>query len=146
MQEETISTFFEHDHEQLDELFTSYRGLKRTDPGRAKELFVRFRDGLLRHIRWEEGILFPSFEDKTGFHQSGPTQVMRSEHRQIEKQLGEIDRKLAGGGVSSDEDDQYLLNLLSFHNQKEEQILYPSIDRTLSDDGRREVFEKMKTL
>src|SRR5690348_904548 len=88
----TISRFFQGDHDRLDALLQSFQTLKRHNFSKAKEAFMQFKSGLERHIRWEEEILFPLWEDKTGMSDGGPTFVMRQEHRRIEEQLRAIDR------------------------------------------------------
>jgi iron-sulfur cluster repair protein YtfE (RIC family) len=144
--EESIKTYFEKDHDRLDELFRNFQKLKRVDYSKAKEFFKEFKFGLQRHIVWEEEILFPIFEQKTGMAYSGPTRVMRVEHEQIGKQLEAIHEKVQKRDPDSDEEEHRLLSLLSLHNQKEEYILYPAIDKSLSDAERAAVFAAMKNI
>jgi iron-sulfur cluster repair protein YtfE (RIC family) len=143
MSGQTISQYYETDHDRLDELFRNFQALKRTDFARAKEYFKEFKFGLQRHIIWEEEILFPAFEQKTGLTNGGPTEVMRREHRLIGQYLENIHAKVKEGDPESDIDDQMLLNTLFLHNQKEERILYPAIDRSLDDAEHKDVFTKM---
>lgn len=142
--ETRISKYFEEDHDRLDDLFKNFQQLKRTDFPLAKECFVSFKFGLQRHIVWEEGILFPLFEEKTGMRGVGPTFVMRQEHKQIGAFLEAIHQKVKEGNPDSDSDEHDLINVLIMHNQKEEMILYPSIDRVASAEDVKEVFEAMK--
>jgi regulator of cell morphogenesis and NO signaling len=51
---DTIRTYYERDHDRLDELFTTFQRLKRSDFAKAKEAFKEFKVGLQRHIVWEE--------------------------------------------------------------------------------------------
>ncbi len=141
--EEGIKTYFEKDHDRLDELFRNFQKLKRVDYPKAKEFFKEFKFGLQRHIVWEEEILFPLFEQKTGMT-TGPTQVMRIEHRQIGEHLEAIHKKVQRQDPDSGEEEQMLLSVLSLHNQKEEHILYPAIDKALSDAERATAFTAMK--
>ena len=60
------------------------------DIERAESIFLFFKSELERHIIWEEDILFPVFERKTGIKDGGPTSVMRIEHIQIKNHLQEI--------------------------------------------------------
>ena len=77
-EQKTISEFYEQDHDRLDELFKTFQKLKRSDFAKAKEAFKEFKFGLQRHIVWEEGVLFPLWEEKTGMSEGGPTFVMRA--------------------------------------------------------------------
>jgi iron-sulfur cluster repair protein YtfE (RIC family) len=153
MNEQSIKVHFEADHDRLDGLFKKFQELKRVDFQKAIECFKQFKVGLQRHIVWEEEILFPLFERKMG-SPLGPTQVMRMEHRQIREYLESIHKKVhehppkadASGGPESDQEEQMLLTVLSAHNQKEENILYPAIDRSISDEERTYVFSAMKNI
>ena len=142
MTQTTISSHYGHDHDRLDRLFSQYRSLKGTDPARARACFTDFRQGLERHIGWEEDLLFPLFEAKTGLRE-GPTAVMRHEHRQIKRHLEAIDAALQASRMGDDSEDDALLEILATHNWKEEQILYPAIDRAVTEDERRRTFETM---
>lgn len=145
-EQRTISTFFEEDHDRLDGLFKSFQSLKRRDFAKAKEAFKEFKFGLQRHIVWEEDLLFPLWEEKTGMSEGGPTQVMRREHRQIGDCLEAIHRKVQEEEPDSDREEQALLELLKAHNMKEERVLYPSIDSVTTEEERETVYRAMKDI
>jgi len=142
MKDTSIVDYYEHDHDRLDALFTQYRQEKRSAFDRAAACLRAFTTGLLRHIDWEEQILFPLFEARTGMAR-GPTAVMRMEHQQVKAFLAEINARVEARNPDTDEDDGQLLELLKVHNQKEENILYPAIDRLLSPADRQDVFNRM---
>jgi iron-sulfur cluster repair protein YtfE (RIC family) len=145
-EQKTISEFYEQDHDWLDELFKTFQKLKRDDFSKAKEAFREFKFGLQRHIVWEEDVLFPLWEEKTGMSEGGPTSVMRAEHRQIGRQLEAIHGKVADQNPDSDQEEQVLLELLGSHNMKEERVLYPAIDQLTSAEERETVFRNMKNI
>ena len=145
-EQKTISEFFEQDHDRLDELFKTFQQLKRSDFPKAKEAFKGFKFGLQRHIVWEEEVLFPLWEGKTGMSEGGPTFVMRAEHRQIGQQLEAVHRKVADQNPDSDQEERALLDLLGSHNTKEERVLYPAIDQLTSAEERETVFRNMKNI
>ena len=66
------------DHKRLDDLFEMFQERKDTDQGEARRNFCPFRRGLFTHITWEEEILFPIFEERTGMKDNGRTLVMRA--------------------------------------------------------------------
>ena len=135
------------DHDRLDGIFKEFRGIKVQDLKKAKSFFHDFKIGLQKHIVWEEEILFPIFENKTGMFETGPTAVMRMEHRQIKEFLEKIhDRILKGETKEIDELEKGLIEVLTAHNQKEENILYPWIDDSISETEKEEVFTQMKNL
>jgi len=146
MQQQPISTYYETDHDRLDELFRNFQQFKHSDYRKAGEFFKEFKLGLQRHIAWEEEILFPVFEEKTGLKNGGPTHVMRLEHRQIKSHLEAIHEKVKQNDPGSDSEEQLLLQTLLIHNQKEERILYPAIDSALDESERTKIYRKMDNL
>lgn len=145
-EQQTISAFFQEDHDRLDALFQSFQTLKRHDFDKAKEAFKQFKFGLQRHIVWEEDLLFPSWEEKTGISGGGPTSVMRAEHRRIGDQLEAIHRMVAEQNLETDREEEALLKLLGAHNVKEERVLYPSIDKLTPPEECKNLFRKMKEI
>ncbi|MEO5955167.1 MAG: hemerythrin domain-containing protein [Nitrospiraceae bacterium] len=146
MPERTISTMFDEDHDRLDELFKSFHALKRTDFSKATRAFEDFKIGLQRHMVWEEDVLFPLWEKKTGMTEGGPTFVMRQEHREIGESLDAIERKMQAQNPESDHEEEAFVDLLERHNMTEEQALYPAIDRATSADEREVMFQDMNNI
>ena len=99
------------------------------------QAFAEFDLGLRRHIRFEEQILFPAFEQSSGLPpQAGPTGVMRAEHRAIEALLEALSEVVALPGSGAESLREQLDGVLGGHNLKEERILYPGIDRLLGQE------------
>ena len=143
---QTITAFYEKDHDRLDELFKTFQASKGSDLAKAKEAFKEFKIGLQRHIVWEEELLFPIWEDKTGMVEDGPTPMMRHEHSQIKQLLDAIHHKIEGQNLDTDRDEQALIQTLDAHNRKEERALYPAIDNVISPDECVKVFSDMKNI
>ena len=122
-----ISEFMGRDHERLDALLAELRTPAAAT--RAKELFARFDAGLRAHIVWEEEIFFPAFEEKTGMRSMGPTAVMRMEHETIKQLLQAIAQAVETSAPTDSADT--LAEVLSAHNLKEENVLYPALDQVL---------------
>ena len=146
MSERTISAMFDEDHDRLDGLFKSFQTLKRTDFPKAKTAFVDFKAGLQRHVVWEEDVLFPLWEKKTGMIGGGPTIVMRREHQEIGDCLEGIYRKVQAQNPETDREEETLLDLLDRHNMSEEQVLYPAMDRVTSEAEREAAFRAMEQI
>lgn len=141
-----VLEFMGKDHDRLDKIFEEFRkqyaGLQK-----ARGLFHSFKTGLQRHIVWEEEILFPLFEEKMSMQDSGPTIVMRMEHRQIKGFLERIHDLITKGELNGIKEAAIeLLDVLKAHNDKEENILYPWIDSEIAELARDEAFLKMKNL
>ena len=135
----TVTEIFGRDHRRLDGLLAdARRSLGAGELARAAAIFLRFREGLERHIVAEEEVLFPVFEELTGLV-GGPTAVMRAEHAEIRRYLAAVAERLE----SPDDADRTtplaaLTALLYAHNGKEERILYPMTDRAAKGAGRLE--------
>ncbi len=144
---ETILGFMSADHAELDSIFDEFKKQQSNDIAKAKPLFHNFKVGLQKHMVWEVELLFPIFEEKTGMQGSGPTAVMRMEHRQIKEFLEEIHTKLLERALEGIDKLEYgLLEILHLHNQKEENILYPSIDNLLTNEEREKAFTEMTNI
>ncbi len=123
---------------------SSSNQLKTKEYAQARAFFRKFKFGLQRHILWEEEILFPIFESKTGMKDTGPTAVMRQEHVLIKEALEMLHLKVQKNNPDSDAEEKVLTDLLTSHNYKEESILYPAIDKLTSIEERAVLFQQMK--
>ena len=146
MPERTISSMFDEDHERLDALFKSFQTLKRTDVLKAKSAFLEFQAGLQRHVAWEEEVMFPLWEKKSGMTGGGPTIVMRNEHREIGDCLESLARKIQAQNPETDREEETLLDLLDRHNMSEEEVLYPEMDHLISAEERETAFRAMEKI
>jgi iron-sulfur cluster repair protein YtfE (RIC family) len=141
----TIADYMQRDHQRLDEILADVVCM--VDDGeleRADYNFGDFDKGMARHIRMEEGALFPAFEARSpaGAH---PVAVMQREHRLIEAALGEMRVALACGKAAAFRDAHArLVEVLRAHNVKEERILYPAIDRALGAEERADFIARMR--
>ena len=128
----TISSYMATHHAFCDELFTNVENLAaQSDWEQLQSVFNEFTAETERHFLREEKILFPRLENVMG-SADGPTQVMRLEHEQIrlltenlKVMIENKDRESILGEAET------LLIMMQQHNAKEEQILYPMMDRTL---------------
>lgn len=135
---DSIDAFLTWDHDRLDGLFDDARELANAgDAAEAAKPFDTFLRGLMLHIMAEEDILFPVYDRGSGLRGMGPTSMMRAEHNEIRALLDAMSKALKGqdletfqAGASDLED------LLSMHNDKEEQVLYPSLDELVNKEGR----------
>ena len=146
MPERTISMMFDEDHDRLDALFASFQKLKRTDFTKAKRAFLEFKAGLQRHVAWEEDVMFPLWEKKSGMTGSGPTIVMRREHQEIQDCLESIDRKVQAQNLETDHEEEVLLDLVDRHYMSEEEVLYPEMDHLISPEEREAAFRAMEKI
>jgi iron-sulfur cluster repair protein YtfE (RIC family) len=127
----TTQPLFQH-HKQCDEIFAdAEEACSNGDWAAGAGAFASFAGQLEAHFLSEEEVLFPAFESATGMT-SGPTEVMRGEHRQMRDLLAQMKQALADrdsdgfGGTA-----ETLLIMMQQHNMKEENILYPMCDSAL---------------
>ncbi|MGA9046804.1 hemerythrin domain-containing protein [Sulfuricurvum sp.] len=131
-----ILEFMRDDHRACDHLYTEAENAlaeKRVDE--AKNLFDAFYQATNHHFDMEERELFITFEKRTGM-MGGPTQMMRYEHQQLRSLLESMRLALRENRVNDFFGiGESMMIMLQQHNMKEEQMLYPMIDRTLGEDG-----------
>ena len=138
-----IKEFMTQDHRECDNLYAPLeQAISTGDFEKALELFVPFRDAMLRHFAMEEEVLFPKMEEFIGGGE-GPIYVMKMEHDQIRSiinQLGEaIEAKNRDKALGFGET---FMIMTQQHNMKEEQILYTMAEQLPFD--KEEVLAKMK--
>ena len=129
------STLSSH-HHRCDELFASAEDACANGQWiQCAADFARLCEELEAHFQSEEELLFPAFESASGSH-SGPTSMMRDEHRQMRELLAQMhvdlvarDADAYSGGAET------LLILMQQHNMKEENILYPMCDEALASSS-----------
>jgi hemerythrin-like domain-containing protein len=130
---DTICEYLRFDHKRCDDLFAQAEtSIAQRNWKNALEHFRQFHDALRQHIRMEEKVLFPTFE-QTIPGSSGPVGMLRMEHRQIHgivSRMSEaIDRFDAVDYVLHAET---LTLLMQQHTMKEEDMLYPLLDKALA--------------
>jgi len=131
-----ILEFMRDDHRACDHFYTeAENALSQKNIDDAVRFFDEFYRSTNHHFDMEERELFITFEKRTGMT-GGPTQMMRYEHQQLRSLLESMKSALNekryndffGVGES-------MMIMLQQHNMKEEQMLYPMIDRALGSDA-----------
>jgi iron-sulfur cluster repair protein YtfE (RIC family) len=144
----TVMGYLSTDHRRLDGIMEECSALaQKGDMAAAAKRFAMFHEGLARHIRIEEELLFPEFEKATGLSEGGPTGVMRHEHLEIRRlmaSLGELFSAPAPTAAEFEAIRSALYALLHEHNVKEERILYPMTDRLVPPKQRDDLVAKMQ--
>ena len=142
----TISDFLAPDHKRCDNLFADAEAaVANGDWDNGTAGFSRFQDAMQHHFGMEEEVMFPAFEEYTGMTQ-GPTEVMRSEHRQMTDLLKQMSSAIARKDTNAYLGDaDTLLIIMQQHNVKEEQMLYRMADQALADE-QDEVVGRMRAM
>jgi hemerythrin-like domain-containing protein len=128
----TIPSLMHQHHVHCDDLFaTAEDNCRCGDWAAADASVAAFVSQTETHFAAEEEILFPAFEQATGMV-SGPTAMMRMEHRQMRGLFAQMGAALSardGEGFAGAA--ETLLVLMQQHNMKEENILYPMCEQAL---------------
>ncbi len=132
----SLKEFFTLEHRQCDGRWAEVETAAEAGAADAvAESWCAFQTELLKHLRMEEEVLFPAFEQATGMTDGGPTFVMRSEHDQMRALLEQMDAAADRGDHDELTDlGDTLLMLIQQHNQKEEHMLYPLAEQALDAD------------
>ena len=137
----SINESLSEDHDRLDDLLESFQKWRAEDLGKARDSLTQFGRGLRRHLRWEETILFPLFEQKSG--QTSLTNTLRAEHEEIREWLGALSEKMERNDADCDNEEHMLVEELGGHNAREEYALYPELDKLLTDEEKKAAFDAM---
>ena len=141
-------------HRELDELFFRHQqALMRIEIDRAEGLLAEYSHDLLAHIRDEEKVMLPIYEERVNAPIGGAVDIFIAEHEKLRQFLAlfaaEIEkiREMddAERGVLFLIDSQHLFKrLLVHHDTRERKILYPLLDQVTTEAERAELFTKLK--
>lgn len=140
----SVAEYLSWDHDRLDAILDTVRSrVYNAEWPYARRDYDEFARGLKRHIRLEEDILFPVFEDRVG--PRGRTTPMRDEHTQIRGALGSLhDAVSRADAAAFARSLSVLLALMRAHSLKEEEILYPA-DQMLSEPERAALVRRLRS-
>lgn len=122
-----INSLLSDDHIQIHEAFDNFQyAVSQHKPMLSQQLlFHLFKSSLLKHVHWEETVLFPLYRDITK-QTVCPTQLMCVQHKEISEYLTTLEAQQNTGFELT------AVNLLGAvlmkHNAYEERILYPAIE------------------
>ena len=133
----SISGFMSEDHSRLDYIFQEFKKAQKTEE--AKQLFLEFREGIERHIRWEEEILFPIAKLKLG-DDSAMIDELVTQHKKIRENVQKMSLHLDSRNAGLETD---LEQLLTSHDRMEEEGIYPWIDDSIDEKTRKDALSKM---
>lgn len=137
-----LGAALEDEHHAIDagiENFLAGRG----GPASARQGLRDAITCLRRHIYLEETFLFPPL--RAGALMA-PVFVMLTEHGELWRILDSLEGLLDDDGTPESQRDTCvtLLTLLERHNTKEEPVIYPHADTTLSEDARAELSDYLQ--
>jgi len=134
---DSVAVFMSTDHSRLDYILQEFRKSKKA--GETKQLFLEFKNGIERHMKWEEDILFPIVKQKLG-DDSAMIDELLLQHNRIRDDLKGISAGLKTRDAALESD---LEQLLAGHDKMEEEGIYPWIDDYVEDKAKREALSRM---
>ena len=133
-----------HDHLEYETLlYDCQAAAEQEDWSSAKALFDKLVSHVKVHMRIEEEILYPAYENAVNIPQ-GPTQALREEHDEIVRLMRDLSYIL-----KTNDSELFLDSLLPLervmlkHHEKEEEIFLPMASHLLLD-RRDEIMRKLK--
>lgn len=122
------------DHREFDRAWDAIVALPLREAPRRLELFVAFRDGLLRHIAAEEELMFPVL-DAAGPRERALATRLREEHATVREVLARIEAAVRASAPSLESLGDELNTALWDHNAREEAWAYPWLEANLPPDA-----------
>ncbi len=143
---ESINDYMMKDHAICDATFERAADAARSaDWAKLQRESSDFLARIARHIEIEENRLFPTFEESSGMSTGGPTETMRSEHVQMQPLFAQMREAAAAQNAASYlEASGALHEILTQHNMKEEQMMYPMLDSSLGPKGAADMVAECK--
>ena len=133
---------FEEQHRSINRLFKEYQDQKNIDTQKAKKLFNKFASDLQRHMLWEERILFPILAKEGHGNYSHAVEVIKNEHKKILQLLKDLYLKISTDKESQTEEEN-LINALIKHEEFEDDILHPAVNRS---SDKKKAFEAINNI
>lgn len=129
------------ENEHLATLYDCFRDAwDRRDMGNAAIGFERFREALLKHVKWEQHALFEEWEKRCRDFERIPMAVHARQHEVVTALTARVDQLLRRRmGLGTELDDELVLaiyeleNLLASHRQAELHEVCCRLDALLSD-------------
>ena len=135
-----VTEYLAWDHDgQEDDLLAARDAVDVGQLADALRHFDAYRRRLLRHMRLEELILFPLIQSLVP-RIARDVVEMRHEHVHVQHQLGEARQAIDAGDVDGFRRAFDALGLILLaHEAREERIVYPILDRSLSPEQRADL-------
>ncbi len=143
-----IAAYMLWDHARLASMLG--RAVDRARAGEwdsARTVWAMYAEGLQRHVRIEEEIVYPVIERKYANGHPRITTPLRLQHKQLSALLDELGRgfRLENGPAVAQAGDD-LSTLLLGHEQMEEEAVYPECDQILAPEGGPALVQRIQEL
>lgn len=136
---ESLADAFTREHHEIDAGIEAYVNSTEPDVLKRVQPLLKAVEALRRHIYLEEEIVFPYLPQ--GMLQM-PLMVMRRQHGELWRRMDALEKSVQSASSDAQtlsQDCQELLSLLDNHNSKEEPIIYPHMDQSLTEEDQQKV-------
>lgn len=142
---QSVTSYLMFDHDRLDAvLYEVFALVAESSFEAATGRFSAFHAGMKRHLRIEEEILFPEFDARSG-GSTGPTDLARRDHGVIREAIADMQAAISARDARAFfAARKKFLSVLPAHHAQEEQLLYPLIDATMTDEERHAIVARMR--
>ncbi len=139
-------------HKRLNEMFQKHQeALLEQDIAEARKRLLAYERALLTHMRLEEDVLLPIYV-RAGAIPGGPLELFLGEHRKMREFLQRFTATLTELEAHPPDlqrriiqlfDEQTMFkHLVEHHDLREQNILYPTLDRLTTEAERRELLPR----
>lgn len=135
------------DHQRLDGRLSALEAAIGARSGEASDALKRFSAGLMRHMTWENEVLFPAVRGLATPAQRRSIESLEIDHERLRETLEALEASLAAADFgAAREQGTWLRALLQGHNYDEEHGVYEEADRLLSPAERRRLADQFRAL
>jgi iron-sulfur cluster repair protein YtfE (RIC family) len=139
-----VTEYLAWDHDGQEDLLIDARdAVDRGEVDVASGRLSEYELSLMRHMRIEERILFPLVASIAS-HMSAEIEEMRREHGEIRRALGAMRQAINTSDlVAFRHAYEALGRVLPAHEAREERLVYPVLDRSLSPEQRADLAARL---
>lgn len=139
----SVAEFLIWDHDRLDRLLDEVnQNIAEGDWDRACTRIRQFRTGLFHHADQEDNVLWTAIGELSDEHYD-LIQTMKDDHREFKDWVNEMVNAVEAHSRTEFENaNANLLGVMVEHNMKEENVLYPFLDRRLDDSTRGQLIRR----
>ena len=141
---ESVMKLMDAEHEKLEIIFSEFQNLLKKDKEKAKIYFSQFKWNVEKHFFLEEKAIFKLYESIENQEVSDMFKLME-EHGQIIEVINVIEENLNLGAIN-EEKILKLKTLLKEHQDFEDEVFYPKLDKILSDEQKQMIAERSQEL
>jgi len=141
---ESITKLMNLEHQKIDVIFAEFKGFLSKDNEKAKEVFSKFKWNLEKHFFIEEKAVFQLYSSIENQDVSDMFKLIE-EHEQMIGIIKVIEENLNQSAIN-EEEILKLDTLLKEHHDFEDDMFYPKLDKTLSDDQKKFIGQRSKEL